>query len=516
MIATSGPSATYPQLAYRNPLDELVRFLDKKHGKDWAIWEFRAEGTGYPDSEVYNRIWHYPWPDHHPPPFKLIPPMMGSMRAWLHGDDDSEDAMRTTKIEENDGVHSNGKRVVVVHCKAGKGRSGTSLVSYLISEEGWPMKKALDRFTERRMRPGFGAGVSIPSQLRYVGYVQRWADHNRFYIDQQVEVLEVHVWGLREGCKIAIEGFVEDGKTIKSFHVFAKEERDDVGPANTMAERLRTRIQAGKPSRSRTLPASSTQATTSARTSADDSIDGQFDDMNIQDDSQLSSESSIPAIDPSTNAIFRPSNQLILPTSDVNLAVERRSTAGYGWAMVTSVAHVWFNVFFEGNGPEKQPASKQPPPAHPDASGVFTIDWEAMDGIKGSSRKGVQAFNKIAVVWRVVGEAAHNGGDSSEAHELQSGPGEGVEAADPHGQSRKPRDEGRSANIGGMAQDLGLRAERADGADVGKASSVRSDHGMSAPTQGTAIEEEGEDDDSFKGVDRGVKLPGDKGGGGGE
>jgi protein-tyrosine phosphatase len=83
-------------MAYRNPLDQLVKFLDSKHGKDWAIWEFRAEGTGYPDKEVYDRIWHYPWPDHHPPPFSLIPNIVASMRNWLDGNKD---------------------RVVVVHCK---------------------------------------------------------------------------------------------------------------------------------------------------------------------------------------------------------------------------------------------------------------------------------------------------------------------------------------------------------------------------------------------------------------
>ncbi|KAA8573241.1 hypothetical protein EYC84_003735 [Monilinia fructicola] len=70
IIATSGPSGTYPQRAYRNPLDQLVTFLDYKHGKEgWMIWEFRAEGTGYPDEEVRGRVKHWPWPDHHPPPF---------------------------------------------------------------------------------------------------------------------------------------------------------------------------------------------------------------------------------------------------------------------------------------------------------------------------------------------------------------------------------------------------------------------------------------------------------------
>lgn len=63
VIVTSGPSAVWPKKAYRNPLDQLIAFLDRKHGEDWAIFEFRAEGTGYPDSEVYNRIHHFPWPD---------------------------------------------------------------------------------------------------------------------------------------------------------------------------------------------------------------------------------------------------------------------------------------------------------------------------------------------------------------------------------------------------------------------------------------------------------------------
>ena len=63
IIVTSSPSSTYPQRAYRNPDDKLVEFLDNKHGKDWAIWEFRAEGTGYSDDKMYKRVNHFPWPE---------------------------------------------------------------------------------------------------------------------------------------------------------------------------------------------------------------------------------------------------------------------------------------------------------------------------------------------------------------------------------------------------------------------------------------------------------------------
>lgn len=92
----SMPTNEFPKNTYRNPLDQVLKFLDTKHGKNWRIWEFRAEGTGYKDEEVYNRIFHAPFPDHHPPPFALIPATVASMRNHLKG---------------------NKEAVVVVHCK---------------------------------------------------------------------------------------------------------------------------------------------------------------------------------------------------------------------------------------------------------------------------------------------------------------------------------------------------------------------------------------------------------------
>jgi hypothetical protein len=325
-----------------------VKWLDEKHGEDWAIWEFRAEGTGYPDSEVYNRIYHYPFPDHHPPPFALIPNIMASMRNWL---------------KEKEG------RVVVVHCKAGKGRSGTASCSYLISEEGWEIKRALDRFTERRMRPNMGKGVSIPSQLRWIGYVERWAKHGKVYVERQVEILEVHCWGLREGVKIQIEGFVNDGKKIKTFHTFLRSER----------EIIRGEIEKGGGI------ASVVQEVMGKKQSP-------LVNSTNMDGAQSSRE--LPVEEGRGDVVFRPSKRVVLPTNDLNIDVERRNKAAFDLTYVTAVAHVWINTYFEGNGPEQGGIA--------DESGVFEITWEAMDGIKGSSRKGAQAFEKIAVVWKAV------------------------------------------------------------------------------------------------------------------
>ncbi|PHH65272.1 hypothetical protein CDD82_1680 [Ophiocordyceps australis] len=118
------------------------------------------------------------------------------------------------------------KRVVVVHCKAGKGRSGTVACSYLIAHEGWTPADALSRFTQRRMRPRFGAGVSIPSQLRWISYIDRWTNTgSKHYADAAVQVVEIHVWGLRPGVKVSVEGFADEGKTIAAWHTFDESER---------------------------------------------------------------------------------------------------------------------------------------------------------------------------------------------------------------------------------------------------------------------------------------------------
>lgn len=181
-----------------------------------------------------------------------MPLVIASMRAWLAGGDlhgsapHREAAGVAEAASDEPGADSNAEaegnssdkdgsaqdkpaqksdRVVVVHCKAGKGRSGTMACSYLIAECGWKPEDALARFTERRMRPKFGAGVSIPSQLRWISYVERWAKGGKRFVDRPVEIVEIHVWGLRHGVKVEVEGYADEGKRIKVFHTFRRDER---------------------------------------------------------------------------------------------------------------------------------------------------------------------------------------------------------------------------------------------------------------------------------------------------
>ncbi|RDW90436.1 putative phosphatidylinositol-3,4,5-trisphosphate 3-phosphatase [Aspergillus mulundensis] len=416
IIATSGPSTNYPKIAYRTPLKQLVNFLDNKHGADWCIWEFRAEGTGYPDSEVYGRIHHFPFPDHHPPPFALIPKVVASMRNWLQRLDGSEAEGQENKKKDE----KQRQRIAVVHCKAGKGRSGTMACSYLISQEGWKMEDALQRFTERRMRVGFGSGVSIPSQLRWVRYVNRWTNEmGKRYVERPVEILEIHVRGLRDGVKVAVEGYVENGQKIKQFHMFHKDERtfmsSDTSQSqsqlqlsnNTSDDENNGNSSSSNDNLKKPGPIQKLKATKTSHSS----IQGQGQEpiSATESDSSLfpsttPASTSSPTTPTTTNTsqppqkhthavLLRPSSPLLLPSPDINIDFERRSKAASytGLAMVTSIAHVWFNPYFEGGDQYD--------------SGVFEIEWDAMDGIKGTSRKGIKALDRLKVVWRYADDS---------------------------------------------------------------------------------------------------------------
>ena len=484
-----------------------MKWLDKEHGSNWAIWEFRAEGTGYPDSEVYGRIRHYPWPDHHPPPFALIPNIMASMRNWLRRREEGDTGFKEFKADGGEE-----KRVVVVHCKAGKGRSGTVACSYLISQEGWKRIDALKQFTGKRMRAGFGEGVSIPSQLRWVGYVERWTENGKTYVERPVEILEVRTWGLRDGVKVAIEGYVDGGRTIKTFHVFNKRERlvfegkegnksdPPISPspnADLTSPAIDSRVQSPLIDEASTVASPSSLeprqiSAPAASSTAPNSLPRQGSASTVK-------SYAVGAEPGGRVVIFKPNNRIILPSSDICLDLERRNRAAYGWTMVTSVAHVWFNVFFEGL--QAAPSDMEKPRI--ESSGIFEIQWDAMDGIKGSSRKGTRALDRVAVVWRVL--------DEQEQEIKEPQPGEEVpemQAAEWQGDNEVKQGDSEKK------RDLGLRVETptAQSTDISRASSIRSAGETQKRGGSNGFEGDSDYEDSMKGVEVGVRG----GGGGGD
>lgn len=449
--------------------------------------------------------------------------IMASMRNWLHGepldadgeggDDGSggagaaaaEKKKRRFSLKSAERIRQENqkKRVVVVHCKAGKGRSGTVSCSYLISEEGWTPEDALARFTARRMRPKFGAGVSIPSQLRTIAYVDRWTKGGKRYVDRPVEIVEIHVWGLRNGVKVDVAGFGDEGKRIDTLHTFRKEERfvvegdpPDGGGLSDMVWSMAgystdprkeapqeapladsANLDKPGPKKSHTLKERGSNLIHKAASSTSLHKESKAKDGetgSIKDDGSGEAEPGGKAV------ILRPAQPILVENSDVQVAVERRNKTNksLGFTMVTAVAHVWFNPFFEGNGPEQG--------GKPDDNGVFSIEWEAMDGIKGSSRKGARALDRIAVVWRFAG--GDDGGEDGTAGRVVDEPTEGQ----PVPQLRAADWKGGNGAAAEKEKDLGLRTQSPESADVSKASSILTESGEGRTA--------GDDDGSFKGV----------------
>jgi len=212
LIVMSTPASSFPKNLWRNPVEDVRKFLDANHKDNWWVWSLRGEGSDYFDKDLEGKVSHSGWPDHHPPPFEYMGPILASIHKHLS---------------------SNPKATAVLHCKAGKGRSGTIAVSYLITYSNWDANKALQHFTIQRMR--IGEGVSIASQRRWVRYVDFWANTlERTYKPRTVRICKIEFWGMRimdQGDKIevGIAGF-QDGarvgsKEVDKIHVFEDDER---------------------------------------------------------------------------------------------------------------------------------------------------------------------------------------------------------------------------------------------------------------------------------------------------
>ncbi|XP_050189288.1 phosphatidylinositol 3,4,5-trisphosphate 3-phosphatase TPTE2-like isoform X1 [Myiozetetes cayanensis] len=153
IIAMSFPSSG-KQSFYRNPIKEVARFLDTKHPDHYKVYNLCSE-KGYDPKYFHYRVERIFIDDHNVPALQDMLKFTSSVREWMSQDE---------------------KNIVAIHCKGGKGRTGTMVCTWLIdSDQFESAKESLDYFGERRTDRSTSTkfqGVETPSQSRYVGYYE--------------------------------------------------------------------------------------------------------------------------------------------------------------------------------------------------------------------------------------------------------------------------------------------------------------------------------------------------------
>jgi len=166
LIAMGFPSESVEGV-YRNPFKEVFRFLETYHKDHYRVYNLCSE-RGYDVAKFHNRVGCFPFDDHNAPPLELIFAFCKDVKEWLD---------------------SHEKNVAVIHCKAGKGRTGLMICSYMLYSGEWKTAdEALNFYAA--MRTYNQKGVTIPSQLRYVNYTATMVQNGYKIPEQKYLILK--------------------------------------------------------------------------------------------------------------------------------------------------------------------------------------------------------------------------------------------------------------------------------------------------------------------------------------
>ncbi|CEP00282.1 hypothetical protein PBRA_008016 [Plasmodiophora brassicae] len=150
IIAMGFPSQGIEAM-YRNDMKDVQMFLEARHKGHYKVYNLCSERS-YDIGKFQNRAMRFPFDDHACPAFDRMTVFLEDVHQWLNADPEN---------------------IVVIHCKAGKGRTGVTIATYLLYCGMW--KHAAQALSYYGFVRTFNSkGVTIPSQRRWVYYYEEF------------------------------------------------------------------------------------------------------------------------------------------------------------------------------------------------------------------------------------------------------------------------------------------------------------------------------------------------------
>ncbi|KAK7195263.1 Tyrosine phosphatase family [Novymonas esmeraldas] len=153
-IVCMGYPASGVEALYRNSYDDVLRYLDHRYGDAYVVYNLCGEAAyQYSADKFHGRVRCFPFLDHAAAPLRLMPAFVKDAATCI-------------------ARHPGG--TAVIHCKAGKGRTGVLACCLLLA-----LEPAFSRSAEAVMRyygakrTRDGKGLTVPSQRRSVAYYAR-------------------------------------------------------------------------------------------------------------------------------------------------------------------------------------------------------------------------------------------------------------------------------------------------------------------------------------------------------
>ena len=201
VIAMGFPSTGVERM-YRNSLSDVIKFFHTRHNDQVKIYNLCLEKDRIYNKNIFpnSKVGLFPATDHNPCPIKLILEFCIDICLYL------------TK---------NPNGVAAVHCKAGKGRTGVMICSYLIFSGLCKSSEKAFRYYAR-IRTKNNTGVTIPSQKRYIKYFETFLEANFCppYIYLIPKIIKSHFTHLMiDNGRVQVKNILESFEKEKSYFI---------------------------------------------------------------------------------------------------------------------------------------------------------------------------------------------------------------------------------------------------------------------------------------------------------